>query len=248
MRSVSMGEKMYIQTCFTYKTDMLKNKKDRNIFLHLHPLQRISISMIVTVLVFLLTRSYSFTWQSSAILMWDVFAVTLLITDWIVIFKMPIDQIISRSNKEDGSRVFVLISVLFTCFSSLLTVLLMIISKDAKSGHEALTLVLAITGMIASWLLTHTILTFHYAHLYYSSDKKDTADNKNGLEFPEEEKPDYRDFAYFSFVIGMTFQVSDVEINSRIIRRLVLAHGLISFALNTFVVALTINLIAGLMK
>lgn len=72
--------------------------------------------------------------------------------------------------------------------------------------------------------------------------------NAEGLNFPQEKQPDYIDFAYFSFVIGMTFQVSDVQINSRIIRRTALAHGLLSFALNTFVVALTINLIAGLTK
>ncbi|UAY52868.1 DUF1345 domain-containing protein [Ferruginibacter albus] len=64
--------------------------------------------------------------------------------------------------------------------------------------------------------------------------------------FPNEPKPDYLNFAYFSFVIGMTFQVSDVQVSDRHIRRTVLAHGILSFALNTFVVALTINLIAGL--
>ena len=93
--------------------------------------------------------------------------------------------------------------------------------------------------------ISDTIFTFHYAHLYYFKDKDDTVDG-NALEFPKEDKPDYPDFAYFAFVIGMTFQVSDVEINSRIIRRTALAHGLLAFALNTFVVALTINLIAGL--
>ncbi len=69
---------------------------------------------------------------------------------------------------------------------------------------------------------------------------------QKGLDFPGKEKPGYLDFAYFSFVVGMTFQVSDVQITSRTIRRLVLAHGLISFFLNTFVVALTINIVAGL--
>ena len=91
----------------------------------------------------------------------------------------------------------------------------------------------------------HTIFTFHYAHLYYFKNMDDTTEGKP-LDFPGKTKPDYLDFAYFSFVIGMTFQVSDIEIPSRTIRRTVLAHSLLSFALNTFVVALTINLIAGL--
>ena len=99
---------------------------------------------------------------------------------------------------------------------------------------------------MTSWIMLHTIFTFHYAHLYYSKIKGDPA--VSGLDFPSEKNPDYIDFVYFSFIIGMTFQVSDVTINSRIIRRTVLAHSLLAFALNTFVVALTINLIAGLTK
>jgi uncharacterized membrane protein len=82
--------------------------------------------------------------------------------------------------------------------------------------------------------------------MYYDDAPDDQSKSAEGLEFPEEDCPDYLDFAYFSFVIGMTFQVSDVQITSRIIRKQVLLHGLLSFALNTFVVALTINLIAGL--
>jgi uncharacterized membrane protein len=102
-------------------------------------------------------------------------------------------------------------------------------------------------GMLVSWAIVHTIYTFHYAHLYYQKQKGD-GPVKEPLNFPDEKKPDYLDFAYFSFVVGMTFQVSDVEISSRKVRRIVLVHGLLSFALNTFVVALTINLIAGLKK
>jgi uncharacterized membrane protein len=85
--------------------------------------------------------------------------------------------------------------------------------------------------------------------MYYNDDKNNPDKDAYGLEFPNKDpKPNYIDFAYFSFVIGCTFQVSDVEISSPKIRRVVLFHGLLSFALNTFVVALTINLIAGLSK
>ena len=127
------------------------------------------------------------------------------------------------------------------------TVLLLMISKNGSSRHEVITVIISISGMMVSWLMVHTIFTFHYAHLYYFKKKDDTKTGE-ALEFPKEKKPDYLDFAYFAFVIGMTFQVSDVAINSRKVRRTALAHGLLSFALNTFVVALTINLIAGLKK
>jgi len=105
---------------------------------------------------------------------------------------------------------------------------------------------LAVLGILLSWSMVHTTFTFHYAHLYYDDDEDENSDaDAGGLDFPKDKEPDYLDFAYFSFVIGMTFQVSDVQITRRNLRRHVLIHGLISFALNTFVVALTINLIAG---
>jgi uncharacterized membrane protein len=102
--------------------------------------------------------------------------------------------------------------------------------------------------MLLSWIMVHTVFTFHYAHMYYDVPDEGSSKISGGLDFPGEKEPDYIDFAYFSFVIGCTFQVSDVEISSRKIRRMALLHGLLSFGLNTFVVALTINLIAGLKK
>jgi uncharacterized membrane protein len=109
-------------------------------------------------------------------------------------------------------------------------------------------LLAALPAMLFSWAIIHTTFGFHYANRYYDDAEGDPKIHAGGLDFPNEKNPDYLDFAYFSFVIGMTFQVSDVTITSRKIRRLALLHGLISFALNTFVVALTINLIAGLKK
>ena len=127
------------------------------------------------------------------------------------------------------------------------TVLLFMIYKDEAPEQESVAVALSVMGMVVSWVMVHTIFTFHYAHLYYK-EEKETKPAAQGLEFPDEKKPDYIDFAYFSFVIGMTFQVSDVSISARGIRRTALAHAMLAFALNTFVVALTINLIAGLKK
>jgi len=88
----------------------------------------------------------------------------------------------------------------------------------------------------------HTLYVFHYAHLYYGGQQV------GGLDFPGNGEPDYVDFAYFSIVMGCTFQVSDVEISAKKIRHVAMFHGLLSFALNTFVVALTINIVAGLIN
>jgi uncharacterized membrane protein len=150
------------------------------------------------------------------------------------------------AKKEDNSRIVISILIIAACFTSLFMVLLLILSKDSTNG-QIFPLIVAVCGILLSWIMLHTIFTFHYAMMYYDDDKTDPNQHAEGLEFPGgETKPDYMDFAYFSFVIGMTFQVSDIEITCRNIRRKVLVHGLLSFALNTFVVALTINLIAGL--
>ena len=221
-------------------------KTGTNIFLRMHPLQRILISLAITIAAFILTRSNNWDWKVTATLLWDVFAISFLITSWIIFFTRPVADIIKQANKEDGSKAFVMVSILVTSFASLLTVLLLIIAKTTDA-NELLVILLSVTGMLVSWAMVHTIFTFHYAHLFYQ-DKKDKTVSGEALSFPDEKKPDYLDFAYFSFIIGMTFQVSDVEINARIVRRTALAHGLLAFVLNTFVVALTINMIAGLKK
>ena len=97
--------------------------------------------------------------------------------------------------------------------------------------------------VVLSWLLAHTIFALHYAHGYFNDLAEDRAP---GLAFPaEHDDPDYWDFLYFSFVVGMTAQVSDVQVLTQVWRRLVLAHGLLSFLFNTVVLALSINLLAG---
>jgi uncharacterized membrane protein len=220
--------------------------KKGNIFLRMHPVQRVLLSFVLTVAAFFILRSYQLNAIILSAVLWNVFSISYITTSWIIFYTRSVADIEKLANKEDGSQVFVLISVLVASFASMFTVLLLILSAGKSSGQGIGNIILSITGIMTSWVMLHTIFTLHYAHLYYSKIKENPT--VSGLDFPKEKKPDYIDFAYFSFVIGMTFQVSDVQINSRIIRRTALAHGLLSFALNTFVVALTINLIAGLTK
>jgi uncharacterized membrane protein len=107
-------------------------------------------------------------------------------------------------------------------------------------------LVLAGLTVVASWTLAHTTFALHYAHHYYGDRPAPGAErDRGGLAFPGEEPPDYWDFFYFSFVIGMTCQVSDVQVTSRPMRRLTLMHGVLSFFFNTVILALAVNLLAG---
>ena len=228
-------------------TTTSQKKETQNVFLRMHPLQRIMLSIGLSAIAYLFIRNSHLNWALTVTFLWDAFALSFIVTSWVIFFTRPVAQIIRQANREDGSRLFVMVSILVSSFASMFTVLLLMIKKDSSPELELMTVILSILGMVLSWIMVHTIFTFHYAHMYYDQEKDYTLYN-TALDFPDEKDPDYIDFAYFSFVVGMTFQVSDVRITSRKIRKTVLAHALLAFALNTFVVALTINLIAGLKK
>jgi uncharacterized membrane protein len=181
---------------------------------------------------------------------WIAFALIIIIMDWIIILSSHPREVRRIARLEDSSRTLIFLFVIVASIISMLAIFFLLksskeLSPEAVTGH----VLLGMASVIISWWLVHTIFTLRYAHLYYSTDPDDDQKKKllGGLEFPGSEKdPDYMDFVYFSFVLGMTFQVSDIEISSRQIRRLALAHGLISFAFNTAIVALSINVISGL--
>ena len=225
----------------------MKIKKIENIFTNMDPVHRVIISTVFTLIAYFSIRKLDFDIIIIAMTLWDVFAFTYIITSWIVFFTSTTEHITKKARTDDGGKLFVFFIVVFASFASMITVAKLVISKESLGMEESVYLPIIIGGILLSWILVHTTFCFHYAHLYYDNEKG-TENNAEGLEFPKEKQPDYIDFAYFSFVIGMTFQVSDVEITSKKIRRLALLHSLLSFALNTFVVALTINLIAGLKK
>lgn len=153
----------------------------------------------------------------------------------------------AQRNYEGRTAIFILI-IAAAC-ASLLAIGFMLSNKKGLS-NSVLTIHLILSGMtiISSWLLVHTIFTIEYAHQYYKnySDNHDLDENNGGLGFPNCDEPDYWDFLYFSFVIGMTSQVSDIQTTSRSMRRLALIHGVLSFFFNTSILAMTINIIAGL--
>ena len=144
-----------------------QNKKEGNIFLRMHPLQRVLLSLGFSLIIFLLLLNVHFSLVLHGAILWDVFALTYIITSWIVFFTRPVADIAKQANKEDGSRLFVLISIIISSFASMFTVLLLLLSKPGSPTEQTLTIILTITGMLASWVMVHTIFTFHYAHLYY---------------------------------------------------------------------------------
>ena len=112
----------------------------------------------------------------------------------------------------------------------------------------AVRVILACLAVVASWLLVHTTFAIHYAHFYYGDpDGKGPLEERGGLQFPGDAPPDYWDFMYYSYVVGMTCQVSDVQVTLHHMRRLTLIHGVLSFFFNTGVLALAINILAGVL-
>jgi uncharacterized membrane protein len=207
---------------------MSARKKERNnIFVQMHPLTRLGVSVGLAVIAYFVLKNDEISILLRAMVSWIVFSLTFLICSWIVIDQRTVSQIRKKATEDDGSVAFVFFMVLISSLSGLLAVLLIVISKDSSIRESVLFLPSCILGILLSWGMVHTIYV-------------------GGLVFPEENEPDYLDFAYYSFGLGCTFQVSDVNVTSRKIRRITLFHSLLSFVLNTFVVALTINLIAGL--
>lgn len=226
----------------------IKYKPVKNIFDNMHPLQRIGLSFVFAAGIFFLIKNNHVGLLFTIISTWCAFSFSYIITSFIVMFSRSIAQIKRMAQRDDGSGIFVIVFTIIASFAAMVTVLMLVISSKTGGKNEILSVIISFSSVMLSWFLVHTIFTFHYAHLYYDMQKENVTEPKKGLEFPSDEDPDYLDFAYFSFVVGMTFQVSDVQVTNKKMRRLVLLHGLIAFVLNTFVVALTINFLAGLSK
>jgi len=208
----------------------------------LHPIHRLLISLTAGALAFFCLPGHRLSNLMVVILSWIAFALCYTVMNLLIVFRRSVTQIKKTAMNDDGSSAFVLGMILLASLASVVTLFLLIISKEEQTYDKVLFSMTAISGMLISWVMIHTVFTFHYAHLYYNDEKK----SARGLNFPGSEDPDYLDFAYFAFVIGCTFQVSDVTIRSKSLRRVVLLHGLLSFGLNTFVVALMVNLVAGI--
>lgn len=167
---------------------------------------------------------------------WDAATAVYLVLAARMMKRSELSHIRSRARLQDEGALALLFLPCLAAGASLVAIfaeLSMAKVADAYGTHS----ILAIVTITLSWTFIHTLFAFHYAHDFYGE-----GEHANGLMFPGKDKPDYWDFAYFSFVIGMTFQVSDVQVSNSVIRRIVWAHGALSFAFNTAIVAVTVNL------
>jgi uncharacterized membrane protein len=179
---------------------------------------------------------------------YDAAAFALVVMVWTVAMHGDPERTAQRAAVEDPGRNIVLAIVLLSVTAGLGSAIAILGRGPhvATMTEKGVAYGLAIGAVVVGWVLIHTMFTLRYAHLYYYDDDDDNEADR-GLTFPGGEDPSDYDFAYFSFVIGMTFQVSDVQITDRRTRRLVLFHALISFAYSTMILALVINIVSGLL-
>jgi uncharacterized membrane protein len=219
---------------------------------------RLFIALAGAIAAFLLLPS-AFGFSTHILVAWDAGVGWLLLLTWSIIVTAHPRQIQHRAQTDDISRLIVGVLLISATSVSLFAIMfLMRETKNIPPAQEDLHIILSILAVLGSWLVLHTVFCLHYAHQFYSPNKPNKSNKSNktdeqqespgGLDFPGNQQPDYLDFAYFSFVIGMTAQVSDVEISSRTIRRIALFHGMLSFAFNTVVVALSVNIISQLLQ
>jgi uncharacterized membrane protein len=181
-------------------------------------------------------------WEVSTLLGWDVAAATFCAWVWLVTNGADADRTERYATREDDSRTAADLILVAASAASLIGVGLVLLQASTEEGvTRALTVSLAVGTVVLSWLAVQTVFVLRYAHLYYQPEV-------GGIEFHGEgERPNYRDFAYVAFTLGMTYQVSDTDLTSRRIRSTALRHALISYVFGIAVIAVTINVVAGLL-
>lgn len=199
---------------------------------------RIFISVAVGVAAFFLLPGDSLRLTTRLLISWDIFISLYLVLAYTMMFRCDPTHIRRNAVLQDDGRFLVLLVTALGAFASIAAILF----ELAGTHRTVPKLILATGTIVLSWAAVHTTFALHYAHDYYRSTKP------GGLQFPldkQYEHADYWDFVYFSFVIGMTAQVSDVGITDKTIRRTATAHGIISFVFNTALLALTVNIAAS---
>ena len=179
-------------------------------------------------------------WPRAALIGFDAGAAIFLLS-CVPLFGHQADAMRQAAERNDANRVTLLVVTGIVC-----SVVLVAIGVElAQRTHaDAATVGLVIGTLLAAWLFSNLVYALHYAHLFYTPQAKGGGDS-GGIDFPETDEPNYWDFLYFGFTLGMTFQTSDVEISSRPVRRVALFHCFAAFIFNIGVLAFTINILGG---
>lgn len=205
-------------------------------------------------------------WEVTTLVLWSAMAIVYLVWVWAIIW--PTDAIRTRAiaTREDDSRAAADLVLILASMTSLVGVgLVLVKASHWHGGAEAALIGLAVFSVVLAWTAVQTVFTLRYAHLFWTARERSarsgtvprrspgtSADpetsSAQAIDFNGDDDPNYVDFAYLAFTVGMTYQVSDTAIRSAAIRRELMKHALMSYLFGTVIVAMTINLVVGLAK
>lgn len=181
-------------------------------------------------------------WQAAILIGWDTAALTYLLWTWLTIVGLDAAGTARIAGREDPRASLSDLLIIVAGVACLGAVGLVLVKAASSAGGEKAALIaVGVASVAASWAAVHTVFTLAYARLYYAS-------GSGGIDFNEDDDPDYLDFAYMAFTIGLTFQVSDTNIGDNWIRRTALRHSLLAFLFGAVIVGLTINVVASLLR
>lgn len=180
-------------------------------------------------------------WELAPVIGWVAASALFSTWVWVVVATQDADSTRAHATLEEPAVGVVDLLIVLLTVASLGSLGLVLVAAAEAQGFERFALAaLGLVSVALSWVLLHTLFTLRYARLYYGGPEQ------GGIDFNQKTAPQYSDFAYFSFTVGMTFQVSDASITDRVVRVTVLRHALLSFVFGSVILATTINLIAGL--
>jgi uncharacterized membrane protein len=196
--------------------------------------------MVAIGVVAAVATGLAWSWEYAPLIGWAAAATTFSAWVWLVLGRLDADQTQRHSTAEDPSRAMIDTLLLLANVASLAAVVVVLVQAAAAHGAaKAILAALAVLSVALSWVLVQTLYTLRYASLFYAAPI-------GGIDFNQDDPPTYEDFAYLSFTLGMTYQVSDTNLSGRVMRATVLRHSLLSYLFGSVILASTINLVVGL--
>ena len=207
-------------------------------------MRRLGTALVIAAVAYIVQPD-SISWHTRIVASWDLGTLVYLGLAWALIARADASVTRDHALSEDQSAFFILLFVVGAACASIVAIGFVVGTiRDLAFWTRSWHLLLTIVALVSSWALIQTVFAFRYAHRYYAGPHGEPAATA-ALLFPGGREPDYLDFAYCAFVVGMTSQVSDVAVASRGMRRLTLVHAILAFLFNIAVLALSINIIAS---
>lgn len=199
------------------------------------------VTAAVVGLVALIVTGSLLAWYLAPLIGWDFAALTYLSWIWLTLKKLDASETSDFALREDPSRIVADGVLTFASVASLVALAVVLVGASGNHTDKLLQIGLGVASVVIAWVLVHTVFMLRYAEAYYRNEP-------GGVDFEGAHQPTFTDFAYLSFTLGMTFQVSDTGFKSTNFRALAIRHALLSYLFGTVIVATTINLVAGLIQ